>query len=566
MPTLTHKPIRQLPLQLANQIAAGEVVERPASVIKELLENSLDAGAGRIEITIQHGGVREMSVRDNGSGIPAEELTLALSRHATSKIDSTEDLAHIRSLGFRGEALASIASVSRLQLTSRTTEDEQAWQVSCENGVPMAPVQSSHPVGSSVQIRDLFYNTPARRKFLRNEQTEFRHIDTVVRRVALSHFDIAIKLQHNGRVVYQLNPALTATQRQERVAKLCGKGFLDHALHLDLEHAGLRLHGWLTRLDFSRSSNDLQHFFVNGRMIRDRLITHAIHQVYQEQLLPGRYPGFILNLELDPHQVDVNVHPTKHEVRFREARLVHDFIHRCCRDVLTVKQHALPATASDRIVYRTPLQHLGLGIAEQQQDRPGPARTTHSHGTVRTDTADHPLGKVIGMLHGRFLLAQNTTGLVLVDVRRTQQRLCYQQLMAGVNNGSVVAQPMLVPRSLHVTPQQADAVQQGATMLQQLGFELDRIGPAAVMVRMLPALLREIPLDTAIPGLLDRLPGRDTAELVRYLSEQAGSATTLNSVEQMQQLLRQLAELSDPSLWCLLSLADVQALINPVDT
>lgn len=578
-PILTLKPIRQLPLQLANQIAAGEVVERPASVIKELLENSLDAGATRIEIAIQHGGVREMSVRDNGSGIPVDELVLALSRHATSKIDSTDDLARIQSLGFRGEALASIASVSRLQLTSRTEDDEQGWQVNCENGKPLAPSETGHPAGSTVQVQDLFYNTPARRKFLRNERTEFRHIDTVVRRVALSHFATGIKLQHNGRTVYQLNPANTEMERQRRVAKLCGKAFMDHAVYLDFQARGLRLRGWLTQTDFSRSANDLQHFFVNGRMIRDRLITHAVHQVYQAQLLPGRFPGFVLQLEIDPDQVDVNVHPTKHEVRFREARLVHDFIYRSCQDALANRQ-GIPRVQQRELrgehresnqVYTRHTAPASRHIAESRSHWPAlvPADTVSSPDDVN-ETGDHLLGHTIGLIHNRFLLAQNQTGMVMVDLNKATAQLCYEQLRDAFNATNIISQPMLVPVTVQVSEQQANVAEQQTSLLKQMGFDLDRIGPESVMVRMLPALLRSLVLETAIPDLLTTLqddgPDSEQAQRVyRVLSEQINEDYSARTKEQLNPLLRQVESMADPTLWCSLSLSQIQALINPIE-
>ncbi|HEY5718233.1 MAG TPA: DNA mismatch repair endonuclease MutL, partial [Motiliproteus sp.] len=321
--------IQLLSPRLANQIAAGEVVERPASVVKELLENSLDAGADRIELEVDQGGIKRIKLRDNGGGIPKEDLALALSRHATSKIQSLDDLEAVATLGFRGEALASISSVARLTLTSRQPDQDAAWQVSAEGREMTADVRpAAHPAGTSVEVCDLFFNTPARRKFLRTEKTEFGHLEEVVKRLALSRYDVGFQLSHNGRVIHQLRPAFSEQEQLRRVASLCSSGFTDNAIAIDVEASGLRLWGWVGLPTFSRSQADLQYFFVNGRAIRDKLVAHAVRQAYRDVLYGGRHPTFVLYLELNPADVDVNVHPTKHEVRFRDGRLVHDFLFR----------------------------------------------------------------------------------------------------------------------------------------------------------------------------------------------------------------------------------------------
>ncbi|QTF91719.1 DNA mismatch repair endonuclease MutL [Halomonas sp. BM-2019] len=322
------RPIRVLDPRLANQIAAGEVVERPASVVKELVENAIDAGSRRVEVELEAGGARLIRVRDDGSGIVEADLPLALSRHATSKIVSLEELEGVVSLGFRGEALASISSVSRLELVSNAAEDPAAgWRVVAE-GRQMEPRVSPapHPRGTSVTVRDLFFNTPARRKFLRTEKTEFGHVEEAFRRQALSRFDIGWTLRHNQKTLHQLRPGDDPASRERRIAALLGKGFLEHALHLDLAASGLRLWGWVGLPTHSRAQADQQYFFVNGRVVRDRLVAHAIRQAYRDVLFSGRHPVFVLYLEVDPAVVDVNVHPTKHEVRFRDGRLVHDFL------------------------------------------------------------------------------------------------------------------------------------------------------------------------------------------------------------------------------------------------
>ena len=328
-------PIQVLPPQLANQIAAGEVVERPASVVKELVENSLDAGATRIDIEIDKGGAKLIRIRDNGSGIGKDELSMALARHATSKITTLDDLEAITSLGFRGEALASISSVSRLTLTSRTATQAEAWQAYAEGremAVTLKP--AAHPVGTTLEVLDLFYNTPARRKFMRTEKTEFTHIDEIIRRIALARFDVAFSLTHNGKLIRQYRGVKESSQRERRLGAICGTGFLTHALAIEWQHGDLSLRGWVADPVGSRTITDLQYCYVNGRMMRDRLINHAIRQAYQDKLGENHQPAYVLYLEIDPHQVDVNVHPAKHEVRFHQSRLVHDFIYQGVVSVL----------------------------------------------------------------------------------------------------------------------------------------------------------------------------------------------------------------------------------------
>ncbi|MBU2895599.1 DNA mismatch repair endonuclease MutL [Vibrio hepatarius] len=332
--------IKILPARLANQIAAGEVVERPASVVKELVENSLDSGATRIDVDIEKGGSKLIRVRDNGKGIAKEELSLALSRHATSKIDSLDDLEAIMSLGFRGEALASISSVSRLTLTSRTVTQEQAWSAYSEGRDMQVKLQpTAHPIGTTVEVLDVFFNTPARRKFLRTEKTEFTHIDELLKRIALSRFEVTINLRHNGKIVKQYRASQTKVQEEKRIAAACGSAFVRNMLNIELEHNGLKLHGWITTPDGARQQSDLQYCYVNGRMMRDKLINHAIRQSYQNTLRPEQFATYVLFIELEPKQVDVNVHPAKHEVRFHQARLVHDFIYQALSDALAQTTH-----------------------------------------------------------------------------------------------------------------------------------------------------------------------------------------------------------------------------------
>lgn len=368
--------IRILPARLANQIAAGEVVERPASVVKELVENSLDSGATRIDIDIEKGGAKLIRVRDNGKGIVKEELGLALSRHATSKIHTLDDLEAIISLGFRGEALASISSVARLTLTSRPATQEQAWAAYSEGRDMQVKLQpAAHPIGTSVEVLDLFFNTPARRKFLRTEKTEFTHIDELLKRIALSRFDVTINLRHNGKLVKQYRAAKTEAQAEKRIAAVCGNSFVRNMLKIELEHQGLKLHGWITTPEGARQQSDLQYCYVNGRMMRDKLINHAIRQSYETSLRPDQFATYVLFIELDPHQVDVNVHPAKHEVRFHQARLVHDFIYQALSDALAQSayidkpQHAASAFHSESEqdpVSQSELSEAGVSQQEYQ--------------------------------------------------------------------------------------------------------------------------------------------------------------------------------------------------------
>jgi DNA mismatch repair protein MutL len=345
-------PIRELPPQLVNQIAAGEVVERPASVLKELLENSLDADARRIEIEVEAGGLRLCRVRDDGRGIPGDEVARALARHATSKIASLDDLDAIGTLGFRGEALPSMASVSRLTLTSRTADADSGWRVEVDGGAGREAAPAAHPPGTTVEVRDLFYNPPARRRFMRTEKTEFGHLDRVARRVALSRFDVAFRLVHNQRPVFDLRAAPDRESQEQRLARLCGMPFVEQSVFVDHEASGMRLSGWLGLPTFSRSQADLQHFYLNGRMVRDKVVTHAIRAGYADVLFHGRQPAYVLYLEMDPRGVDVNAHPTKHEVRFRDSRSVHGFLYHTVERALaetrpTDQRSQAPATAAE---------------------------------------------------------------------------------------------------------------------------------------------------------------------------------------------------------------------------
>ena len=570
--------IELLSPRLANQIAAGEVVERPASVIKELLENSLDSGAKRIDVEVEQGGVKLLRVRDDGAGIAADDLPLALARHATSKIRDLEDLERVMSLGFRGEALASISSVARLTLTSRTRDAEQAWQVETE-GRDMAPrVQpAAHPVGTSVEVRDLFFNTPARRKFLKTEKTEFDHLQEVIRRLALARFDVGFHLRHNGKSILSLHEAHDDTARARRVAAICGPGFLEQALPIEVERNGLHLWGWVGLPTFSRSQADLQYFFVNGRAVRDKLVAHAVRQAYRDVLFNGRHPTFVLFFEVDPTGVDVNVHPTKHEVRFRDGRMVHDFLygtlHRALADVRPEDQLAAPAATSEIIrpsgiqagefgpqgemrlaanLLEQPMAEPGLrpsvgsngsGAGYQYQYTPRPTQAlpaAEAQGVYREFFAPlaeaapvalpegqgdiPPLGYALAQLKGIYILAENAVGLVLVDMHAAHERIMYERLKVAMASEGLSGQPLLVPESLALSQREADCAEEHAEWFQRLGFELQRLGPESLAIRQIPALLKQAEANRLVQDVLADLMEYGTSDRIQaHLNELLGT-------------------------------------------
>jgi len=533
--------IHHLSSQLANQIAAGEVVERPASVVKELLENSLDAGATQIEIDVEQGGSRMIRVRDNGAGIHREDLMLALNRHATSKIIDADDLDGIMTLGFRGEALPSIASISRMSLISRQQGDESGWRVSSEGYAPEeAAAPCAHPLGTTVEIRDLFFNTPARRKFLRKEKTEFGHLEEVVKRIALSHFDVGFQLKHNQRVVLSLRPVTNTEQYIERVEAICGQPFRQNALAIEYEAAGLRLWGWVALPTFSRSQGDMQYFFVNGRVIRDKLVSHAIRQAYRDVLYHGRHPAFVLNLEIAPEQVDVNVHPTKHEVRFREGRLAHDFIfraiHRSLADVrpgdaenegqtaqsiptmgvnpspqqsATVMPLSSPqpvASYGGGAATYTRQSNISLGVQEQLNDAYKVLSASTAGQPLNDSDADlsevPPLGFAVAQLHGIYILAQNEAGLILVDMHAAHERITYEWMKQTFSDGGIKSQPLLVPLSIAVNQKEAALAEEFSAVFSSLGFDIQRIAPETIVVREVPTLLSSADIETLVRDVL----------------------------------------------------------------
>ncbi|HRC73147.1 MAG TPA: DNA mismatch repair endonuclease MutL [Candidatus Competibacter sp.] len=504
--------IQQLPPQLISQIAAGEVVERPASIVKELLENSLDAGAMRVRIEVEQGGVRLIRVRDDGDGIHPDDLSLALLRHATSKIASFDDLQHVASLGFRGEALPSIAAVARLTLSSRTAGAADGWRVSGDGGAAVAqPAPVAHPPGTTVEVRDLFFNVPARRKFLRGERTEFGHIEDIVCRLALSRFEVGFGLWHNQRAVLALEPASEPLARTRRVAELCGADFAAASLTVDKAAAGLRLQGWLGLPSVARAQPDLQYFFVNGRPVRDRTIAHAVRQAYQDVLYQERHPAVVLYLELDPALVDVNAHPAKHEIRFRESSLIHEAVRRSVQTALAeIRPGEAPpplAHAGDRLWsggFGRAGGPAGYGVAGQAQLPLGVRERLASYGrlhpAVPLEPADAdvegaaapavpPLGHALGQLHGCYILAENAEGLVVVDMHAAHERILYERLKAALAEGAVKTQALLAPVTLAVGPRERHLLERHGEWFSRAGLTVEALGPETLVVRQIPALL-----------------------------------------------------------------------------
>ncbi|HEC20832.1 MAG TPA: DNA mismatch repair endonuclease MutL [Gammaproteobacteria bacterium] len=557
--------IQRLSTQLANQIAAGEVVERPSSVVKELIENSLDAGATAIDVEVEGGGIRRICLRDDGCGIARDDLALALSRHATSKIHSFDDLEGVASLGFRGEALPSISSVSRLELRSRARGSDSGWRVTGDGGDHISePEPIAHPEGTTIEVRDLFFNTPARRKFLRTEKTEFSHLEKVVKRIALSRFDVALSLSHNQRVVQKWRPVSERAEQLQRVAQVCGKEFANHTLQIEFQAGGLRLWGWVGLPTFSRSQADLQYFFVNGRMVRDKLVTHAIRQSYQDVLYHGRHPAYVLYLELDPSMVDVNVHPTKHEVRFREGRTVHDFIFRSLHQALaetrpgatepiatsSVKAFADPAAAlPTQSMPAQPMQQTGLAY-------PRPASSGVSPQAVReqlqgyqalaeagvenepAQDAEIPvLGYAIAQLHGVYILAENQQGLVLVDMHAAHERITYERMKAALAGEGVKSQPLLVPLSINVSEAEAKLPAAFAEVFEELGFAVEANGPESIVVRQVPSLLRDADIEGLVRDVLADLNTHGTSRRLREaINELLGTMACHGSVRANRRL------------------------------
>lgn len=562
--------VQVLPIQLINQIAAGEVVERPSSVVKELVENCFDAGASSITIDIEQGGMRRIRIRDNGCGIIKEDLPLALSRHATSKITSFEDLEKVGTMGFRGEALPSISSVSRLSLISRVRDDDCAWRVDADGTEQDFDAKPDpHPAGTTVDVRDLFYNTPARRKFLKSEKTEFDHIQTLIQRMALSRFDVEFSLLHNQKEVFRLRQAETEIGQQQRLAGILGSAFLENSVKVDIASSGLQLSGWVGLPTFSRSQQDMQFFYVNGRLVRDKLIAHAVRQAFQDVLFNGRHPVFVLYLTLDPALVDVNAHPAKLEVRFREGRLVHDFLfsalHRAIADVRPVHQVINPVTNNQATV--SPIsgaKPVGKALypAYQPAQSSLPFQVEESlkaygklFSGVSTETAQStpqpqdipPLGYAIAHLHNIYILSETRNGIILVDAHAAHERVIYERLKQQAQAGNVPCQPLLLPIKLNVSPAEADLCEQSDGLFSEMGFDLSCLGPETIVIRSVPVMLgnidaeslvRDILADLIQHGASHRLEEQGNHLLATVACHGAVRAHRRLSIDEMNALLR----------------------------
>jgi DNA mismatch repair protein MutL len=537
--------IRILEDTLVDQIAAGEVIERPASVAKELIENALDAGARRIDVDVEHGGIRLIRVRDDGAGIAAAELPLALARHATSKITSLDDLERVASLGFRGEALPSIASVSRLALTSRAAGAADAVQVEAAEGRVGKARPAAHPPGTTVEVRDLFHRVPARRKFLRSEATEFQHLLRTVTRLALSRFDVAFTLTHNRREHFALPAADARGEREERVARLVGAEFVENSRHVEFAHGGFALAGWIGLPSQSRAQPDRQYLFVNGRMVRDRLLANAARLGYRDVSYGDRHPAWLLYLTLDPAQVDVNAHPQKLELRFRDARGVHDFLFRAVERALAASGAAAapPVTAATWLdaaaAARLPLTEPGgfAGIADAARAATAPAAAD----------GDAPLGHAIAQLHGVYILSQTADGMALVDMHAAHERILYERLKSALDAGGGARQPLLVPAIVDTTEADAALAEEHLAELAAAGLVVDRIGPATLAVRELPpvlvgqdiaGVLRDALADLGRHGATHRIEERQHELLANIACRSAVRAHRALTIPEMNALLR----------------------------
>ena len=565
-------PIRILPSQLIDQIAAGEVVERPASVVKELVENSLDAGARSISVDVEGGGARLIRVSDDGIGIPRAELALALSRHATSKIATLDDLEGLLSMGFRGEALPSIASVARLTLTSRTLNDEHAWQIASDGGGLGEARPAARGPGTTIEVRELFFNTPARRKFQRSEKTELGHVDAVLRNLALARFDVEFRLTSNGRAVLALPAAEGRDAQERRVAAVCGDEFMQHGRYFSRAIESLSLHGWLAAPAFSRSQADMQFTFVNDRFVRDKLLRHAVRLGYQDVLFQARQPAYVVHLTLDPRRVDVNAHPAKLEIRFRDSKLVHDFVFRTVETALASTLDGSADVAAAAPVHGTDLKREvpRAGSAGARQNHL--ALQPHAHerhpaaayvplyerlhakpSGLAVRDADNapvpPLGFALAQLAGVYVLAQNASGLIIVDMHAAHERITYEKLKTALAMQRMQSRRLLVPLSFEVSAREGDLVEQFASELAAIGLDVVRRGPQHVAVSGVPALLEGEDVESMVRDLLSDLAEGQGVGRVEALSNEllatmachaAVRANRRLSIEEMNALLREM--------------------------
>ena len=547
---------------LANQIAAGEVVERPASVVKELVENSLDAKATQITIDIKQGGQALIRVRDDGQGMVKEDLALALARHATSKITELTDLEAVASLGFRGEALASISAVSRLKLISRHHLSDHAWRVRNDQA-ESAPEPAAHPPGTTVEVEDLFFNTPARRKFLRSAQTEFEHIEAVVYKLALSRFDVGFRLTHNQRLVFTANPAATPIEREQRLAAILGTEFIENAIHIDWAAGELNLNGWLGLPKFNRSQADMQYGYLNGRYVRDKLLTHAVRQAYEDVLFNNRHPAYVLYLACHPNKVDVNVHPTKHEVRFRDSRTVHQFIVHGVHDALEKIRPApviMPKPCSQPSsqpfyyhppsgLHPPPAQQLSFAV---QEPPPLPIVAV----TPEPAPAVQSLGTALAQLRNTYILAQNEHGLLIVDIHAAHERILYEKMKQEQSEQGMMTQSLLAPISIGLSRQEFQTWEKYQSELATLGLVTEALGPETILVREIPVLLQKTDIAQIIHDVLaDLMTHVSSARISETINELMGNIACRRAVRanysltipEMNSLLRQMEQTAHSS-------------------
>lgn len=568
---------------LANQIAAGEVVQRPSSVVKELLENSIDAGAKQIKLSIVAGGSKLIRITDDGHGIDKEDLQLAISRHATSKIKNIQDLEKIHSLGFRGEALASISSVSRFKLISRPEHQDTAWEIRVEGRASdfhLGP--SSHPKGTRIEVCDLFFNTPARKKFLRSEKTEFTHIEEVVKRILLSRPDIRFTLEHNQKILINEPIVSNELQQQSRIALLCGQEFVDNAIKIETDSHSLHAFGWISLPQYARSQADMQYSFVNGRIVRDKTINHAIKSAYQDVLFQNRYPSYVLFFDIPPDQVDVNVHPAKQEVRFRDSQFIHGFIRRCIQSALdeiktkeilqtsrverTAKKiDVMPIMAErENVRYQHPPQSLQahtfnqIKMPLQVREEFAFYNTLHENAEklvakeneLHPHHDEHPLGYALGQLQSIYILAENETGLIIVDMHAGHERILYEKMKAQYQQGEIATQLLLVPITVRLSHRELECIKDIDNDLQKMGFILEQLSEESIVIRQIPALLK-----TA-----------DTAQIVKdILSDIIEHQSSMQVTNRMNEMLATLACRSAVHANRKLTLAEMNGLLREIE-
>jgi DNA mismatch repair protein MutL len=545
--------IHALPLHLANQIAAGEVIERPASVVKELVENSLDAGADQIFIEIEGAGNKLIRVRDNGLGIHPEDLPLALSRHATSKLHSSEQLSHIASLGFRGEALPSISSVSRLTLTSRQADSDCAWQLVGDQNSAISP--AAHPQGTTLEIRDLFFNLPARRHFLRSNKTEQNHILTTLQRLALSQFSVGFQCDLSATSSLKLPAAITPVQQQQRIAKICGKNFINNSLFIEQDYDDINLKGWLGKADAHRPQTDVQYFFINGRVIRDRVITHAIRQAYSDKIPAGRQPAYILYLNIPLDRVDINVHPTKHEVRFRDARLIHGLLTSALQEALSHQPIIDPASAPRSALTAKetrPTSHsdnqpsLPDHVAEKTINYPSTAVTK----SPSKEILSAKFGEAVTLIEQRYVITRSSQGCLLIDLQQAEQQFRRLQLQNAINTNTLSTRPILVPISLSVDNGLILLAIKHHALLESVGVQLQPQS-STLLIRSIPSLLAQTDIKILVQSLLIALSNHQTDQhSLAVILQQQLPLIAISQLQQATQLLLQLNEFSIKAPWC----------------